>query len=207
MDGFSCWDLNQNGMCDLMSEDVNGDGNCTTADCAGAPCWDLNGNLVCDLMTEDIDMDGNCTVLDCQGPPGVNGTDGMQGPPGPVVPIGDLTDVEITNATTSHFLHFENGTWVNRPITGLIPTVTVSPPPAMAPIVPLTTVTISATCPVGLSLTGGSCEQSPVIFPDLVLNLAGSPTGLPTTWACAWSFLGLGPPPVGNLLTVTAICV
>ena len=46
--GVNCWDLNANGACDLVPEDVNGDGVCTTADCAGVPCWDLNGNLMCD---------------------------------------------------------------------------------------------------------------------------------------------------------------
>lgn len=34
--GFSCWDLNQNGVCDLVTEDKNADGNCTVADCKGA---------------------------------------------------------------------------------------------------------------------------------------------------------------------------
>lgn len=228
-DGFSCWDLNQNGMCDLGTEDVNGDSMCTTADCAGAPCWDLNGNLVCDPMTEDINMDGNCTVADCQGAPGtngtdgapgmdgapgVNGTDGAQGPPGPIVPIGNLTDVEIFNVTTSHFLHHEEGVWVNRPLTGLVPIVPVVVVSAgvmfVNPIGFPPPIAITATCPPGLSLTGGSCELMPLLL-DIVLNSHGIPTGLPTTWSCIWSWLDIPitgaplSPPV--TLTVTALCV
>lgn len=32
-DGFHCWDLNENRLCDLLTEDLNQDGNCTVADC------------------------------------------------------------------------------------------------------------------------------------------------------------------------------
>lgn len=34
-DGASCWDLNENGECDLTEEDINGDDACTVADCQG----------------------------------------------------------------------------------------------------------------------------------------------------------------------------
>lgn len=97
-DGFSCWDLNQNHQCDLLTEDTNNDGICSVLDCRGANgtsgangtngsngvngvngidgvngthCWDLNTNGVCDLGTEDTNGDGICSVLDCRG---TNGT-------------------------------------------------------------------------------------------------------------------------------------
>ncbi len=94
-DGISCWDLNSNNACDAADEDINGDGECTVADCAGTGggtdgqngtdgangsdglngadgadginCWDLDENGVCDLDSEDINMDGVCSVLDCRG--------------------------------------------------------------------------------------------------------------------------------------------
>lgn len=95
--GFSCWDQNQNGSCDADTEDTNGDGVCSVADCAGAPgkdgtpgepgapghdgtpgkdgvaCWDLNGNGVCDPGSEDRNGDMQCNVLDCQGKDGEPG--------------------------------------------------------------------------------------------------------------------------------------
>jgi hypothetical protein len=67
--GTNCWDLNDDGLCDLVLEDINGDGVCNTSDCGGPPCWDTNGNLVCDLPEEDINGDGNCNVADCTGFP------------------------------------------------------------------------------------------------------------------------------------------
>ena len=36
LDGINCWDLNQNGVCDLPTEDINLDGNCTAVDCTGS---------------------------------------------------------------------------------------------------------------------------------------------------------------------------
>jgi predicted CXXCH cytochrome family protein len=71
--GAPAWDLNENGECDLATEDLNGDGLCTMADVAGPPgvsCWDLNENSTCDLATEDLNSDGECTVLDCAAPTG-----------------------------------------------------------------------------------------------------------------------------------------
>lgn len=34
-DGYSCWDLNKNHACDLVTEDINLDSDCTPADCKG----------------------------------------------------------------------------------------------------------------------------------------------------------------------------
>ena len=82
-DGFDCWDLNRNRMCDLPEEDMNDDQMCDVLDCQGAPgtngtngrdgndgvrCWDLNSNGMCDVGEEDMNGDGNCTLDDCRGP-------------------------------------------------------------------------------------------------------------------------------------------
>jgi len=85
--GPACWDLNENGVRDLGSEDANGDGQVTIADCkgsegekgdtgekgdkgdagsAGRMCWDLNGNGAADLDFEDLDGDGDADVDDCR---------------------------------------------------------------------------------------------------------------------------------------------
>jgi hypothetical protein len=61
--------LNSDGECDLLLEDLNGDGACNTTDCGGSPSWDLNGNLVCDLPEEDINGDGVCNATDSAGYP------------------------------------------------------------------------------------------------------------------------------------------
>lgn len=90
--GFSCWDLNSNGIGDPW-EDINGDTNFDAFDCQGvdgapgttgppgppgepgqpgAPgqnglsCWDLNGNGFADA-DEDANGDGQFNALDCQG--------------------------------------------------------------------------------------------------------------------------------------------
>lgn len=88
--GVNCWDLNNNGVCDKATEDINKNGNCTPADCHGdkgdagengedgaagsngLACWDYNGNHGCD-ESEDINVDGDCTVLDCKGEDGKDG--------------------------------------------------------------------------------------------------------------------------------------
>ena len=64
---FTCWDKNQNGRCDLATEDTNGVDGCTNADCGGIQCWDLNGNLTCDAATEDRNGVDGCTIDDCRG--------------------------------------------------------------------------------------------------------------------------------------------
>ena len=63
--GRHCWDLNGDLICN-PEEDINGDGNCTAADCTGLHCWDLNGDRLCNAE-EDINGDGNCTAADCTG--------------------------------------------------------------------------------------------------------------------------------------------
>ncbi len=94
--GPDCWDLNVNQVCDLASEDLNGDGICDAVDCQGIDgsdgqpipgidgiqCWDLNGDSIGDA-TEDSNGDGLFNALDCRGNPGPSGGDGNPGPPGP----------------------------------------------------------------------------------------------------------------------------
>jgi hypothetical protein len=77
----SCWDVNNNGNCDVATEDVNGDGACTAHDCRGL-----------------------------QGPRGDTGSPGLQGPTGPAGPIGpkgspglapQLRTATVASTTTS----------------------------------------------------------------------------------------------------------
>lgn len=80
--GTACWDLNGDGLCG-SDEDADSSGDCTAADCQGAPgtpgssgpagaaCWDLNASGTCDPGSEDKDNNGVCNAYDCQGAPGV----------------------------------------------------------------------------------------------------------------------------------------
>jgi hypothetical protein len=74
--GPAAWDLNDDGECDLDSEDANNDGQCDGRDLmggAGLACWDQNGNGLCDVDVEDLDDDGLCSAADCQGRPVMTG--------------------------------------------------------------------------------------------------------------------------------------
>ncbi len=109
-DGISCWDLNGNGMKDLATEDINGDGVVDVADCQGPMgprgprgpagangkdgkdginCWDTNGNGVKD-PGEDTNGDGVWDASDCKGP---------KGDPGPPGGVGDTIVVEDLTVT------------------------------------------------------------------------------------------------------------
>jgi len=70
-DGHHCWDLNQNGVCDLATEDVNLDGMCNVHDCKGSK-GDPGAN----------GHDGIPGPPGSQGPPGLTGGNGPQGPKG-----------------------------------------------------------------------------------------------------------------------------
>ena len=59
-----CWDLNNNGRCDIDNEDINGDDRCTPRDCF--KCWDLDNDGNCNLAGEDKNNDGHCDERDCQ---------------------------------------------------------------------------------------------------------------------------------------------
>lgn len=61
--GVHCWDRNMNQACDLLTEDINDDGNCTVADCIGPT--------------------GNTGPQGIQGPVGPTGPTGAPGPYGP----------------------------------------------------------------------------------------------------------------------------
>lgn len=62
--GYACWDLNQNGVCDLPEEDPYGYGTCVWQDCQG--------------------RNGSTGPTGQRGPTGYNGPDGPAGPPGGV---------------------------------------------------------------------------------------------------------------------------
>jgi hypothetical protein len=70
--GVNCWDLNQNGQCDLGTEDVNHDGSCSGLDCKGAQ--GAQGQ---------------------KGDPGVQGPQGPTGSQGPQGPKGDPGILEV----------------------------------------------------------------------------------------------------------------
>ena len=115
VNGINCWDLNGNGVND-PAEDVNGDGQWNSLDCAGAVgaagpagpvgatgaagvtgptgihCWDLNGNGIND-PAEDINGDGQWNALDCKG------ATGNAGPAGPAGAAG-ATGAAGTNGVT-----------------------------------------------------------------------------------------------------------
>lgn len=97
--GFSCWDLNQNRICDIQTEDLNGDLQCTTADCiprgtpgeAGAP--GVNGT------TGPPGPEGPIGPPGPQGAAGPPGSQGSVGPPGPEGPAGPQGTQAWNNAT------------------------------------------------------------------------------------------------------------
>ena len=73
---YACWDHNEDDICQPLTEDFNGDGDCTVQDCKGEDglsCWDLDGDRVCDTDTEDHNGDNACTITDCRGTPGPSG--------------------------------------------------------------------------------------------------------------------------------------
>jgi hypothetical protein len=65
-DGIHCWDLNENGACDLLTEDVNDDGVCNVTDCI-FPLEEeialLNATII-EIQTADIIRIGKTTQLD-----------------------------------------------------------------------------------------------------------------------------------------------
>ena len=75
--GLACWDLNQNGICDLIQEDVNLDAACDALDCRGPQGPDG--------PTGPAGAVGAVGGLGPAGPPGPTGAIGTQGPTGPGV--------------------------------------------------------------------------------------------------------------------------
>ena len=79
--GISCWDLNEDGIADLDTEDSNGDGMVNVLDCRGTP--------------GSPGPDGDEGPSGPEGPPGEEGpegTDGSQGDQGPAGPGGPQGD-------------------------------------------------------------------------------------------------------------------
>jgi hypothetical protein len=71
----SCWDTNGNGVCDLLTEDINGDGKCDALDCQGRQ--------------------------GLQGPAGPMGSPGQTGPAGPTGPPGISPSVNTVTVPTT----------------------------------------------------------------------------------------------------------
>ncbi len=115
--GHHCWDLNHNRKCDLATEDINNDNECTVLDCKGED--GIQGIDGADGIQGQDGAQGS------DGQPGMDGSDGIdgsQGPPGPIVPIGNLTDVNITNIQDCNILHYNltTGVWENIFLESLI---------------------------------------------------------------------------------------
>jgi hypothetical protein len=77
--GFACWDTNMNGLCDLASEDINGDAACTPADCIGPQ--------------------GFTGGVGFTGPVGATGPTGSAGPAGPDVTYSLLSFCNVYAAS------------------------------------------------------------------------------------------------------------
>ena len=75
--GISCWDLNENGIADLDTEDTNGDGVVNVLDCRGAPG-----------PPGPAGEEGPSGPEGPQGDPGPAGPEGPEGDPGPQGPEG-----------------------------------------------------------------------------------------------------------------------
>ncbi len=74
LDGISCWDLDSSGTCEVATEDLNGDNECTPLDCKGEK--------------GDQGEQGEVGPEGPQGPQGETGPQGAQGPEGPQGPTG-----------------------------------------------------------------------------------------------------------------------
>jgi len=87
-DGYSCWDLNQNYFCDILDEDINGDGFCSVTDCTLS-------NITFDNVTGDI-----CPSLEESGN------------------LECLSDITITTPIDGDYLCWNDtqGGWTNGPI-------------------------------------------------------------------------------------------
>ena len=77
--GVACWDDNENGVCDLDSEDHDESGTCTVADCVG-PMGPLG----------PLGLPGPIGPQGFPGPVGPQGPQGEFGPPGPQGPQGEV---------------------------------------------------------------------------------------------------------------------
>ena len=87
-DGVSCWDLDENGLCDLVTEDINTDGFCDVLDCEGP-----QGSPGADGSDGAPGTPGADGSDGAPGTPGVDGSDGAPGPQGPPGNAGNVISV------------------------------------------------------------------------------------------------------------------
>ncbi len=167
--GLACWDLNEDGVCNLPQEDANGDGVCSILDCRGThgpPCWDLNGDGECTLdpanpqRSEDKNGDLLCTVLDCQGFEGPEGHNGPPGSPGPPGLHGTHCWDSNSNGICDVMTEDINGDGVCTASDCLaMPTTESETFPGPPPGVPMM-VSGTVSCASGTTVMGGGCRPS-----------------------------------------------
>jgi hypothetical protein len=100
--GTACWDLNGNGVCNLASEDADGDGACDAVDCRGVPGPPGAPGQAGPQGPQGLQGPGGA-----QGPQGATGPEGPQGEPGPIGPPGPpgpgVARFELVGFTTTTF--------------------------------------------------------------------------------------------------------
>ncbi|WP_461791364.1 tail fiber domain-containing protein [Pedobacter sp.] len=82
-DGLDCWDLNEDGIFDIATEDLDGSGGPSPGDCAG-----IQGPIGATGPTGPTGPTGATGPAGPQGPIGLTGPQGPQGPVGPQGPAG-----------------------------------------------------------------------------------------------------------------------
>ena len=91
-DGVSCWDVDENGLCDLVTEDINTDGACDVLDCEGP-----QGSPGADGAAGTPGADGSDGA---PGTPGADGADGAPGTPGAAGNDGVAATVSVGPVST-----------------------------------------------------------------------------------------------------------
>ena len=87
--GSNCWDLNDDGLCELATEDVNHDGACSVLDCKGAQgAQGAKGDTGSQGPQGAAGAQGPLGPTGPQGAPGQTGPQGSQGGTGPTGPQG-----------------------------------------------------------------------------------------------------------------------
>jgi hypothetical protein len=117
LDGIDCWDLNENYICDLPTEDKNNDGVCNVLDCAGpiVPFCDLE-----DIFCDDL---SNGTFIQYNGSSWTSTNITYTDISGDICPalatasIECLEDVDTTGVSIDEFLVFNGTSWISRAVT------------------------------------------------------------------------------------------
>jgi len=121
--GVDCWDLNENGACDLGTEDPTGDSTCNVLDCQGpeGPVGPTGpqGPQGPQGLTGPEGPTGAQGVPGPQGPQGPQGPEGPQGPQGPEGPPGPAVStsavcVQPTNPCNNAFCFCTGGSEVTK---------------------------------------------------------------------------------------------